>query len=882
MTMRLAWVRFLVVVSVCVVLSLALISCGSHAPTLPSPDVGGGGGDWDVLEVEDFIVAAREVREFVRNTIVRASGIVLIDGAVIGADGSGPGQAGVSIVIEAEGDVTVNGTVKAGDGGQAVDTLHVASKQADQTAGGDGGGVTLTSNQANVTLGEGAHVVGGDGANGGNSLTGGPGGRGGDVSINAPEGTATIPDSDDLIHMGNGADGGEGDIQGDDITTFPGMDEPTANGGRGGKLEILSQTLVGMDIQGTAPDEYILLEAGDGRFTGGGGGDGGPVTLGEEPQNGASASAASATGDVGRSRVSDKKNGEHIDWVHAGNGADGYATDDGGKPGDGDQAQHGLWTTAPAFAGHAGGLGGNGGDQAFNTWTASDGRELPIVPRKTYAGGNGGAAQVHGRDGMDSRACERPTDGHSATAAGGAGGRVREEQVPSSVWRIAPMNQSQGGSGGWAHCTAGDGGDAGDCCDPPGNGYGGGDAGRIADAIGGAGGDQTLLKGGSGPWSHARGAYGGDGADGRRMGSGGSTSTTVTATGGRGGTGSPGGGYGVGEVSIRNDGRPGERCTGDAPPPTGYHVLTRELNSQDARYYVKDVPGLWPKSVPPKSGARPAQATGVAGRTGPSMWVALDGGRLFLAHYDNGIQVWDNPVAGVDATPDFLLTPDGLALAEIKAQSAWLDEANDNLYGLFIDTVNWRSHVYVWRNASAITANRAADSGFILPAGKRGTYLVGGANQNVLFIGGGIISDIYVIDNPAGRNGEVSPDRTITDTRPHGSGLAYDDTHNILYAFREDTGGLRRHTIRVIANASAADGAPTFHEFYDTRLGDPYNAVVGLQVIGDQDLLFVGNQDGVLLVFGGASGLEGEVTADVSYEPDDYLQNIAVWYSTGP
>jgi len=855
-----------------------IIGCGGHGPTLPSPP-GGGGGGGDVIEVEDFIVAAQEVVQYDTNTTVQVSGIVRIDGAVIGADGSGPGRAGVSITIEAEGDVTINGTVQAGDGGQAVDTLHVASKQADQTTGGDGGDLTLTSNQANVTLGEGAHVGGGEGANGGDSLTGGPGGRGGDVSINAPEGTATLPQSDSLIHQGNGGDGGTGDIQGDDIATFPGMDEPTANGGRGGKLAIMSATLAGLEILGDAPDQYILLEEGDGRFTGGGGGDGGPVTLGEEPQDGASAPAVSATAGAGPSGVGGVIE-DGMNWVRGGRGADGYATEDGGQPGDGEWAERGLFFQTPETSDHAGCRGGDGGDQAFNTYTTPGGRELPIVPRKVFSGGKGGLTQVKGRKGMNSGPCEQPTGGGSATGRAGDGGRVREEQVPAPVWRIAPMNQSQGGTGGSTIiCTAGDGGDAGDCCDPPGNGQDGGDAGSMAHGTGGDGGDQTLIKGGDGGLGSAGGGNGGHGAHGKRVGSGGSASTSVVGAGGRGGTGSPPGLNGQTLTVSGTDGWPGERCTAVTPPvEDGYNVFTRQLNSADARYYVKNVPVI----VPDKSGARPAQATGVDGRSGPSMWVTMDGSRLFLAHYDNGIQVWDNPVAGVDATPDFLLTPNGLALGEIKAQSVWLDEASDNLYGLFIDTDIWRSRVYVWRNASAITANRAADSNFVLPRYERGSYLVGGANHNVLFIGGGIISDIYVIDNPAGRNGEVSPDRMITDTRPHGSGLAYDDTHNILYAFREDTGGLRRHTVRVVPNASAADGAPTFHEFYDTRLGDPHNSVVGLQVIGEDDLLFVGNQGGQLLVFGGASGLEGEVTADVSYQPDDHLNNFAVWFSAGP
>ena len=345
---------------------------------------------------------------------------------------------------------------------------------------------------------------------------------------------------------------------------------------------------------------------------------------------------------------------------------------------------------------------------------------------------------------------------------------------------------------------------------------------------------------------------------------------------GIGGIGSPHGRDGSTDGGPGHDGTPGQPCPG-VPPQNAYNAYTRQLDSAGNRYYVQNVPGL--VSTPAKSGARPAQKTGPDGVPGQAMWVTMDGSRLFLARSQNGIQVWDNPAAGVGATPDFVLTPDALPLAEVRAGSVWLDEVSDNLYGLFLDTDVWRNQVCVWRNASLITANRAADSSFILPKYDRGDRLVGGSNQNVLFINGGIVSNVYVIDNPAGRSGDVVPDRIITATRPN-SGMAYDDIHDILYTFCRDTGGLRQHTIRVIANASAADGAPTFHEFYDRRLGDPYNAVIGLQVIGQEDLLFVGNQEGLLLAFKGASQLEGEVTADVSYNPEDLLQNFAIWHQT--
>ncbi len=118
------------------------------------------------MEVDDFIVAAREVVEYDTDTTVQVTGIVRIDGAVIGADCSGLGQSRVSITIEAAGDVTVSGTVQADGGCPASDALHDMTTPGDKTTGGDGGSLTLTSTGGNGGDGyatyEGGYAGGGE------------------------------------------------------------------------------------------------------------------------------------------------------------------------------------------------------------------------------------------------------------------------------------------------------------------------------------------------------------------------------------------------------------------------------------------------------------------------------------------------------------------------------------------------------------------------------------------------------------------------------------------------------------------------------------------------------------------------------------------------
>ena len=165
-----------------VVLGLAatlIFGCsGGNGPSLPSPERG------DVIDTEEFIVEAGEEVRYDSSTTIRAQ-TARIDGEVICGDGSAPGAAGPSITIEAEGYLTISGSIRAGDGWPG---------GADE-AGGNGGSIFLRSAGGALAVGQAAQgealaaqagagqLVAGDGAAGGDGLTGGAGGAGGSITL---------------------------------------------------------------------------------------------------------------------------------------------------------------------------------------------------------------------------------------------------------------------------------------------------------------------------------------------------------------------------------------------------------------------------------------------------------------------------------------------------------------------------------------------------------------------------------------------------------------------------------------------------------------------------------------------------------------------------
>jgi len=498
---------YVLLVSVSLALAVIIGCSDSYGPTLPSPD--GGGGPANIIEVIDYIVAVGETVSFTENTIVRAENTVQIAGTVIGADGSAPGNDGVSIGIEAGGEVCITGTVQAGSGARGQDAPHANSSPGDSTAGGDGGSVSVSSSGSDITIGSTdscdvdsaqanqAHLIAGDGADGGDSLTGSRGGDGGNVTLAAPQGTVTIPQTANAVHQGNGGRGGDGHVEGDDWELFDVPAEDIAAGGNGGALLVEANDFQGLQLQDGA---YL---APDGVVTGGSGGDAGDLGLGCAPGADLLAESGLASSGPGEDIYPSPcsaplQASDDVLWANP--GSRGGAATWPGKPGDGRaaSAQDGGLTLAFSGGRPLGAKGGRGGDLLFATITAV-GFTRPVIDARNqaaYRGGNGGAADCAGAVGAAGANCANGGSGRAASAIGGKGGSVITTPIPGS-W-LAAMD-IRGGEGGRAFAEAGLGGRGGDCCAGGGAPGGlGGNAGTYARATGGAGGDQVNVMGGFG------------------------------------------------------------------------------------------------------------------------------------------------------------------------------------------------------------------------------------------------------------------------------------------------------------------------------------------------------------------------------------------------
>ncbi len=211
--------KLLIAVVAVTAVTFFIIGCsGGHGPTLPSPDRPSVS---DVIQLDTLVIPEGQTQNLRTNTRYEVAGIVDIAGSLVGADGSGAGGAGASIIIEAQGNISVTGLVRAGSGSKGLDRVGTDLGG----AGGNGGSVSLTSVAGDITIGTPSAVAAaqagatrgvraGNGGNGGDGLLGGPGGKGGELELSAPSGTVTIHQARGLFHVGNGGHGGKGVVIG--------------------------------------------------------------------------------------------------------------------------------------------------------------------------------------------------------------------------------------------------------------------------------------------------------------------------------------------------------------------------------------------------------------------------------------------------------------------------------------------------------------------------------------------------------------------------------------------------------------------------------------------------------------------------------------------
>ncbi len=809
-----------------------------------------------VAEV-NFVVGADERVECLGDTTIECD-TATIAGELYAETPGMAGSNGASITIDADGDVVVTGDVSAGSGSEGDPT----GNEGMGGSGGDGGTVTINSRSGNVTIGAGVapsaalpipHLGGGDGGDGADGMLGGCGGAGGSVLINCPEGALTINQSQRLIHMGNGGDGGFGSVIGNTRAGFE-LPEALSNaGGNSGRFVFVARQLAGVEQieTGVVEQEKPVVAAvyEEGVFTGGVGGDAGDYEYGPEPVEEASAAAenrARSAQDYVRVYVAGCKGGE-------------------GTTKGGDGGSVAVDTRDFGF------LGGqelpvsqaNGGDGGAARYEFSTMESLFTwnVTHTAVRGGDGGNGRAVGANGVNGGPGQPGQNGAKAHGSGGQGGWVH---VP----RDYNWMQAEAGAGGEGRATGGNGGNGGANCRPVsigGSGPGG---------DGGSGGEATAFGGDAGKiWETGRapiplaaagdaysfGGQGGDGGQGNPPGDGG-----------------PGGdAYSVGGRSTGDEieypgeaGSAGGSCP-EPPAPTIDLAVNSGGSSGGYGGVIRIIRNLWANLLPGS-----AQLDEVLlGGSGNPVWVLVgqtiafvhDNSRLFASTTQDAVFVYDDPMDGGNRPPNVALTPSG-ASEDCQPGALWYDALRDILY------VAFGTDVRAWHSASTIGANRAADrtisvnglAGF--PAINAVTGAPGGDR---LFIRS--LDRVLVIDNASARNGVVDADRAFMTENMQGRGLAYDSTRDRIYLGARN-GFTSEYVLVIVDNASQAQGQVV--STVVRGVGDLDHWPLAISVLSEIDCVLVALYEADVLLFRNAGSLDGESVPDDSLNVTAYSMGV--------
>lgn len=432
-------------------------------------------------------------------TVLSGGFLVTMNGTNGSFGSSGGNVASISLTVT--NDVTVAGTIKAGDGGRGGDqaaTPLSGSASALGGNGGTGGSLSITSSSGDVSLVGGRIIIGSGGAGGsatavgGNGTTGSPGGNataiggtggiGGSLTLASAAGDLTIPSVAGVINGGNGGDGGSasasGGRGGDSSGGAPGPGGSTTErggtGGSTGTVSINSGTVNGLP---TVVNARAFLKT---VLAGGAGGEPGEAT-GTVGLNGAAPPGPNSTPPA--------VNGPN-DTQGPTNGADGWLFPTNGRAA---KAAGGAGIRA-GKGGTATATGGKGGDAllvGFQIGGVNLGTALPDdITHGGSATASGGPAGPEGGGGGD------------AIATGGNAGAF-----PGAIPAILA------GEGGSAFARGADGATGNTCCNPPAQGQPGGKGGD-ATAIGGNSNNFAIgpaIPGGSVTTKPGNGGNGGDG-----------------------------------------------------------------------------------------------------------------------------------------------------------------------------------------------------------------------------------------------------------------------------------------------------------------------------------------------------------------------------------
>jgi len=507
---------------------LFLFSCGGQ----------GGGSDNAAapkgisgnIEVDVYELAQGKTEEVSGDLTITSLGDIVVSGVLEASDSTGQ-----SINLVAEGDIVVDGMAIAGAG----------------EAGQGGGDVRLQSNNGNISIS--GNIVAGNGGSGqtivatargarasARVISGGGGLAGGSIYLSAPNGTITITPTPGMFVIGNGGNGADLSVQGDDLASTELSGDFYNAGGDSGVLVIDAAEVVGLNFTdqtvetdvADAETGEIIVPAGtiirifedDDLFAGGEGGDAGAFLFGDDgsgvstwPEADAATLERSSYRPAGKKTVgtATDNDGYSYAYVKGSPGGNGYRKGGNaasvtyrGAPGKGQYPGSGNGENVKVYGGEGGACGVDFSGK--NTQQLSN-----CTP------GRGGDSTAYGGKGMDSPYAGMPgMNGGYAESFGGSGGYHHASYKFTGIGGNAYAYGGKGGKGGGVcpgniSLNGGDGGRGGAAWARPSRVYDENSAGL---ARGGDGGD-----GGAGESAGGAGGYpeGGDcsiySADGKKL-----------------------------------------------------------------------------------------------------------------------------------------------------------------------------------------------------------------------------------------------------------------------------------------------------------------------------------------------------------------------------
>ncbi len=237
---------------------LALSGCGGK--NTPPLDTNPG----PVVNTDNYVIKAGETVSPTGPLTINASKSVTIAGSLVSS-----GDNGQPITINSQGDVVISGSIATGSG-----TFAASSGGAAAPSPVDGGTLTITSKSGHITIS--GTLKAGDGAtpptstNSNGSIlpadaNGGTGSNGGSIILHAPNGSISASTTPGIIHIGNGGNGADIQISGQDLLTYAGT--PGNTGGNSGAMQIDSPSVVGLTTVNTQipvdfPPQNPIFKAG--------------------------------------------------------------------------------------------------------------------------------------------------------------------------------------------------------------------------------------------------------------------------------------------------------------------------------------------------------------------------------------------------------------------------------------------------------------------------------------------------------------------------------------------------------------------------------------------------------------------------------------------